>query len=179
VELHGGTVTAASSGEGRGATFRVVLPARVRAEIHRPQVNESGSAVPQRLDGLRVLVVDDQEDERQLLRTILMHRGAEVVTADSPGMALEQLQDWKPNVIVSDIAMPGEDGYMLLRRVKELPPPAGETPAIAVTAHARGEDRDRAIAAGFRAYLPKPIEPARLIRTIAEHTGMPAPERKR
>jgi PAS domain S-box-containing protein len=179
VELHGGTVTAASSGEGRGATFRIVLPARARAELHRTQVNQSGSSASVRLDGLRILVVDDQEDERQLLRTILMHRGAEVVTADSPGMAIEQLQDWKPDVIVSDIAMPGEDGYMLLRRVKELPPPASETPAIAVTAHARAEDRDRAIAAGFRAYLPKPIEPARLIRTIAEHTGMPAPERKK
>ena len=172
VELHGGTVAAASSGENRGATFRIVLPAKTAPERDQPVRDDLRDAAGQRLAGVRVLVVDDQADERQLLSTILSTRGAEVRVADSTDTALATLQQWLPDIVVSDVAMPDQDGYVLVRRLRDLGGEAGRLPAIALTAHARAEDRERALNSGFQDYLPKPIEPARLARAIAEQARL-------
>jgi CheY-like chemotaxis protein len=167
VELHGGTVAVASSGEGRGAAFRITLPAQWTALADEALASRS-RAPAARLDGRRVLVVDDQPDERDLVSAILSHYGATVVTADSVEAAITRLEDSAPDLLVSDIAMPVQDGYALLRRLRELPGNVRLIPAVALTAHARAEDRERALAVGFQAYLPKPIEPARLVWAIVE-----------
>jgi PAS domain S-box-containing protein len=176
VELHGGSVRADSGGEGTGSTFTVTLPV---ALIHRRE--EAGERVhpaareampahecPERLDGLRVLVVDDEQDARELLAAGLGQCGAVVTTASSAGEALEALSGGKFGVLISDIGMPGEDGYELIRRVRALPPEAGgRTPAVALTAYARTEDRLRAMRAGFEMHVAKPVELTELIVVIA------------
>jgi PAS domain S-box-containing protein len=168
VELHGGSVDAASSGEGHGATFLVTLPvAGASAGTHLKSAHDD-ERHRERLDGIRVLVVDDQADERELLATLLTGRGAEVETADSAEEALVKIQRSPPAVLVTDVAMPGQDGYALLRRVRALPEFGRNLPAIAVTAHARAEDRSRALSAGFQTYLSKPIEHARLVRAVKD-----------
>jgi CheY-like chemotaxis protein len=161
-------VEAASRGEGHGATFSVTLPvagASAPSPLGGPAEDDGQ---PERLDGIRVLVVDDQADERELLHMVLTGRGAEVDTAESVVAALGKIQDWSPTVLVTDIAMPEQDGYTLLRRVRDLPLMGRDLPAIAVTAHARTEDRARALSAGFQAYLSKPIEHSRLVRTVKD-----------
>jgi PAS domain S-box-containing protein len=168
VELHGGTVEAVSSGEGRGATFSITLPVAGAPAASPPDLSKERNSQAERLDGIRVLVVDDQADERELLYTILSSRGAEVDTAESADAALERIRRSRPAVLVTDIAMPEQDGYALLRRVRALPDVSRNLPAIAVTAHARAEDRLRALTAGFQAYLSKPIEHARLVRAVKE-----------
>jgi PAS domain S-box-containing protein len=179
VELHGGAVSAASGGPGRGATFTVTLPLLVvRAEAgaaerrHPTAVEslpyESGPA----LDGLRVLVVDDEPDTRELLAAVLKGRGAAVTLAASAGEALEALERETPHVLVSDIGMPGEDGYDLIRRVRALPPErGGNVPAAALTAYAREDDRIRALLAGFQIHIPKPVNPAELAAVVATLAG--------
>jgi signal transduction histidine kinase/CheY-like chemotaxis protein len=166
VELHGGTVDVSSAGEGQGATFSLALPvAGVTAHVARlPEVVRDDE--PDRLDGIRVLVVDDQPDERDLLHAILTSRGAEVDVADSVDAAFERMHQHVPMLLVTDIAMPGQDGYALLRRLRALPDDRRHLPAIAVTAHARTEDRARALTAGFHGYLSKPIEHVRLVRLV-------------
>jgi PAS domain S-box-containing protein len=162
-ELHGGTVRAESGGEGRGATFTVSLPLRGAA----PSI-EAARAVPVELAGVRVLVVDDEADTTELVRRILEERKADVVTADSAGAALDAIQELRPDVLVSDIGMPGEDGYQLLRAVRALSPDrGGRTPAAALTAFARPEDRTRALAAGYQIYLTKPIDSRALLAAVA------------
>jgi PAS domain S-box-containing protein len=176
VELHGGSVRAESEGEGRGSTFTVMLPV---APIHRRA--EAGERVhpsapgtlvahecPERLDGLRVLVVDDEADARELLAAGLGQCGAEVVTASSAHTALEALAGGKFDALISDIGMPGEDGYELIRKVRALPADGGgKTPAVAVTAYARTEDRLRALRAGFEMHVSKPVELTELIVVVA------------
>jgi PAS domain S-box-containing protein len=176
VELHGGAVRAESGGEGAGATFTVSLPV---APVHRGE--EAGERVhpaardtlpahecPERLDGLRVLVVDDERDARELLAAGLGQCGAQVVTASSAREALEALAGGKFGVLISDVGMAGEDGYELIRRVRALPPEAGgATPAVAVTAYARTEDRLRAMRAGFEMHVSKPVELTELVVVIA------------
>ena len=154
VELHGGTIDAASSGEKKGATFRVRLPLAVIAE-RRSRPREPIDLQP--LSHARVLVVDDQKDERALLTAIFEHHGTEVRSAVSVQDAFEVLESWTPELIVSDLAMPHEDGYTLVRRLRATPVLQG-IPAIAVTAHARPEDREAALAAGFDGYVSKPID---------------------
>jgi CheY-like chemotaxis protein len=166
VELHGGTVEAASAGEGQGATFSVMLP--VAAPMATYLLNPEQESDSERLDGIRVLVVDDRADERELVSAILSIRGAAVDSADSADAAVAMIPQAAPAVLVIDIAMPEQDGYGLLRRVRALPEPHRHLPAIAVTAHARPEDRARARTAGFQAYLSKPLEHARLVRTVKE-----------
>jgi CheY-like chemotaxis protein/anti-sigma regulatory factor (Ser/Thr protein kinase) len=169
VELHGGTVTAASSGPGRGATFQVMVPADAAADPGQSgDTTHPATDEAERLDGIRIVVVDDQPDERRLVATILEHRGAQVATAESADAAIRSVEEWAPDVVVSDIAMPGEDGYVLVRRLRDLGGAARDLPVVALTAHARAEDRERAMAAGFQAYLPKPVEPSRLVRAIVE-----------
>jgi PAS domain S-box-containing protein len=184
VELHGGQVHAASPGENQGSTFTVELPLMaVQAETG---AQEEQSALPSAetfipldlpkiLDGLRVLVVDDEEDARELISTILEQRGAKVVSVPSATEALATLRHQRLDVIISDIEMPNEDGYTLIKQIRELDPKdGGRTPAAALTAYARTEDRMRALLAGFQIHLPKPIEPAELIAVVAnlaERTG--------
>jgi CheY-like chemotaxis protein len=161
VELHGGRIEAASSGEGHGATFRVRLPLAAFAERRR-SVRRSVNLEP--LAGSRVLVLDDQDDERELLSTIFGQHGKDVRSAGSVPEAFEVMLGWTPDLIVSDLAMPGEDGYAFIRRIRS----SGElrnVAALAVTAHARPEDRETALASGFDAYVSKPIDREKLLAT--------------
>jgi PAS domain S-box-containing protein len=176
VELHGGTVRADSGGEGAGATFTVTLPLaaqprrREAEERPHPAARDTLPAhdCPERLDGLRVLVVDDEQDARELLAAGLGQCGAEVVTASSAPEALGALAGGKFDALISDIGMPGEDGYELIRRVRALPADAGGgIPAVALTAYARTEDRLSAMRAGFEMHVSKPVELRELIVVIA------------
>jgi PAS domain S-box-containing protein len=171
VELHGGTVEAASPGIGAGATFSVTLPVATATAGQTYDVRGAADSRAERLEGVHVLIVDDQADERELLYTILTNRGADVETAASAAAAVKAIQRARPAVLITDLAMPGDDGYALLRRVRAMPGAAG-IPAVAVTAHARAEDRSRALQAGFQGYLSKPIEHDRLVRLIAELAGV-------
>ena len=168
VELHGGTVEATSAGEGQGAMFSIVLPIASEPVGAPADASRGGARELDRLDGVRILVVDDQPDERELLHAVLTRRGAEVDTAGSADEAIRRLHEWRPAVLITDIAMPDQDGYALLRRVRSVEGPLGRTPAVAVTAHAGAEDRKAALAAGFEAYVPKPIDNARLVRKLKQ-----------
>ena len=177
VELHGGLVRAESMGKGHGATFTIRLPLRAllpgSADEQRVHPAATTSGLRQlvdapRLTGVRVLVVDDETDTRELLRQVLETCGADVRDAESSGGAIQLLQDWQPDVIVSDIGMPGEDGYTFIRRVRALEKAKGtRTPAVALTAYARTEDRMRALLAGFQVHVSKPIEPMEFVLVIA------------
>jgi CheY-like chemotaxis protein len=171
VELHGGTVSVASDGEGKGATFSVSLPDRApqaRAAIQAPGASEALVGSAERLDGVRVLVVDDERDARDLFVSILESAGATVASATSAAEALPILESQPIDVLLSDIEMPGEDGYQLLARTSVTRVPGAPRPiAIAVTAHTRAADRRRALDAGFQWHLPKPVEPTVLVSTIA------------
>jgi signal transduction histidine kinase/CheY-like chemotaxis protein len=183
VELHGGTVEASSEGEGRGARFTVRLPTvavAARSEpASTPVAREEGlSPLPSelRLDGLRVLVVDDESDTRELLATVLTQLGAVVVTASSGEEALALLARERPDVLLSDIEMPGSDGYTLIRRVRSLPAEqGGRVPAAALTAYARAEDRLSALLAGFQVHMAKPVQPAELAAVLVRLSGRQAP----
>lgn len=172
VELHGGTVMANSAGPGQGATFIVTLPIGV-ADVpagsapRHPSAGESiGDIV--RLDGLRVVVADDDADAIVLAEAILKSAGAEVRTCLSAADALESVRRWRPDVLVSDIEMPAEDGYSLIRNVRALAPEeGGDTPAIALTAYSRSQDRLRSLAAGFTMHVPKPVDPGELTAIVA------------
>jgi signal transduction histidine kinase/ActR/RegA family two-component response regulator len=173
VEIHHGTVKAESPGEGLGAVFTVTLPLLVdhaaSPPAHVAQVAEEVvPATGHVLQGIRVLVVDDDADTCELLTTVLGHYGAEVTAASSVSEALAAVECRWPEVLVSDIAMPGEDGYALVRRVRVLERERGKRlPALALTAHARASDTEQAYLAGFEAHVPKPVEPATLARIIA------------
>jgi signal transduction histidine kinase/CheY-like chemotaxis protein len=179
VELHGGAVSAESAGEGQGSSFTVQLPVMVtrrevfKSERRHPTADGSISFdCPPSLEGLRVLVVDDEQDTRDLLRAVLEQCGSEVTTAASAAEALEAFQQSKPDVLISDIGMPEEDGYLLIGKVRALEAGLGKrVPAIALTAYARVEDRVRALTAGFHVHVPKPIEPVELVAVVASLTG--------
>ncbi|HEX8336195.1 MAG TPA: hybrid sensor histidine kinase/response regulator, partial [Pyrinomonadaceae bacterium] len=176
VELHGGTVKAESGGEGHGATFTVLLPVapvyhagEADARVH-PAARSRLPAFESfdRLDGLRVLVVDDEPDTRDMLKAGLGQCGAEVVAAASAAEALEAIEKSAPDLLISDIGMPDEDGYELMRRVRLLPAESGgRVPAIALTAYARVDDRMQALRAGYQMHVPKPVELAELAAVAA------------
>ncbi|MFL6229117.1 MAG: ATP-binding protein [Pyrinomonadaceae bacterium] len=180
VELHGGTVTAESAGEGRGALFTVRLPratviASSGAAAHElsPAAGASliAAGAPD-LSALRVLVVDDEPDTLDFLRTALSQYGAEVFTAASSAEALSALPRWKPDVLVSDLGMPREDGFALIGKVRALTSDqCGDIPAAALTAYVRDEDRARALDAGYQAHVPKPVDPSALARVVAKLAG--------
>jgi signal transduction histidine kinase/CheY-like chemotaxis protein len=180
VELHGGTVTAGSAGEGQGATFTVRLPLAAAAPDRRGGAGASPSPTSEvtesaGLSGLRVLVVDDEADARDMIAVILTQRGAEVSTAGSVHEALTALDRVRPDVLVSDIGMPGEDGYSLIRQVRARPAErGGRTPAAALTAYARAEERSRALASGFQMHAPKPIDPDELVTVVQALAAWPA-----
>jgi signal transduction histidine kinase/CheY-like chemotaxis protein len=172
-ELHGGTVQAHSDGAGCGSTFTVVLPAADEASAPEPR-SAAGPAAAQtlqkavRLDGIRVLVVDNEEDALALSETILSAAGATVRSCTSARQALEVLTEWRPDVLISDIEMPGEDGYSLVRNVRALATErGGATPAIALSAYGRAQDRVRALSAGFNMHVPKPVDPGELTAIVA------------
>jgi PAS domain S-box-containing protein len=178
IELHGGNVRAKSPGEGQGSTFIVALPlAAVRGNATRehPGTSQSGAAPAAfdiTLDGITVLVVDDERDARELIRNVLEESGAKVLLAPSASDALRGVQQHRPDVIVSDIGMPELDGYQFIRALRRLPAEAGgNTPALALTAFARSEDRTRAIVAGYQMHIAKPIEPQELLAVIASIAG--------
>ena len=171
VELHAGTIEVRSEGRERGATFIVQFP--TVAVTTAPLVTHAPAPVP-RLDGVHVLVVDDDLNTRELLTEALGTTGARVTVADSAPQALEQLSTAGADVIVSDIAMPGEDGFWLMERIRALPGELGRTPAIALTALARGEDRARAIAAGYQMHFAKPVELGELQAGVATLVAHPA-----
>jgi PAS domain S-box-containing protein len=174
VEMHGGTVQAQSPGEGLGATFTVKLPliavrqdARDSGRAHPALGRETLSESPS-LAGLRVMIVDDEPDTREMLRIMIERLGAKVWPCSSASEAFDVLQTWQPDVLVSDIEMPGEDGYELMRRLRQWESTRGrQTPSVALTAYARVEDRVRVLEAGYQIHLAKPVDPAELAVVIA------------
>ena len=182
VELHGGTIHAESQGEGQGAAFTVELPltatrvepdgserAPVTPEQARLTADEQESfGDPCALEGVRVLLVEDEQDTRELIRTILEGCGAQVTAVASAGAALAALEQVRPDVLVSDIGMPGENGYELIKKIRALAPErGGKVPAVALTAYAGPKDRRRALLAGFQTHLAKPVEPDELLAVVA------------
>ena len=171
VELHGGTVEAASNGRGHGSTFTVCLPIARNATStsgEHPAVPSHPSPVLRALGGLKVLLVEDDEDTRDVTAAVLKRGGAQVAAVSSAAEALEALREDKPDVLVSDLAMPEQDGYELIRSIRRLTSGEGkDIPALALSAHAGQEDRARAIASGFQLHAPKPIEPSELVSLVA------------
>jgi CheY-like chemotaxis protein/two-component sensor histidine kinase len=169
VELHGGTIQAQSQGIGQGATFTVKLPIleESRGESLSPSSPPSPSS-PNLLTNLRVLVVDDEADVRQWITAVLEESGAKVSTFSSTQQALKALEELHPDVLISDIGMPGEDGYALMRKIREIEAErGGRIPAVALTGYARVEDYKEALAAGFQLHVAKPVRAAELIAVVA------------
>jgi len=177
VELHSGTVHVASEGLGKGATFTVALPIAAVRSVSPEGVRDTvagGRLAPENpsaLAGVRALIVDDDADARTLITIILTHGGAEVRTAVSATEALAACDEWRPDVLISDIGMPGEEGYALIKKLRERARERGEhIPAIALTAYGCQEDRVRAFSVGYEYYIPKPVEPAELLAVVASLT---------
>jgi signal transduction histidine kinase/CheY-like chemotaxis protein len=184
VEIHGGTVKAESAGEGQGATFTIELPHGAGDEFGDEVGIKGFAAMPDgacaTLRGVRILVVDDQEDARDLLDRVFLECGAQVETAASAAEALEAIHRFRPDVLVSDLGMPREDGFELMRKLRALPPDqGGNLRAAAVSALARPEDQQRALQAGYQVHIAKPVEPSELISAVAKLVeGVTAPYSK-
>jgi PAS domain S-box-containing protein len=178
VDMHGGSIQAKSMGEGQGATFVVTLPLIILGKesggagrMH-PTAGELTEAVPvPKLDGVRALVVDDEADALELIRHVLENQGAHVTTLRSGEEALRWLESHTPDVLISDIGMPGMDGYQFLRRVRAAEPKSRRIPALALTAFARPDDRKHAVLAGYHAHLAKPFDMAELAIVVAGLVG--------
>ncbi|MBD0386741.1 MAG: response regulator [Nostoc sp. C3-bin3] len=167
VELHGGQVWAESLGEGQGSTFTVRLPLMTKQTQTNINIKQFDNQL--NLSGIRVLLVDDEVDSKELADFILQEYGAEVISVGSPFEVISTLMDFQPDVLVLDIGMPDMDGYMLLEEIRSLPPEqGGQIPAIALTAYAGKVDKQQAISAGFQAHLPKPVDADQLVEVIAE-----------
>jgi len=183
VEMHGGTVEVESLGEGHGSTFTVKLPlVAVRSlnvrrasdaeRVHPTASNGSPFNCPPELDGLRLLVVDDEEDTRVVLKMVLEKCGASVITASTAREALAALKETRPDVLISDLGMPEEDGYALIKKVRALSEEdGGNTPSAALTAYARVEDRMKVLRSGFQIHISKPVEPEELVAVVANLAG--------
>jgi CheY-like chemotaxis protein len=178
VELHGGTVNAESSGPDQGAPFTVRLPLmeerveQAPAPVAGASAAGAGGAAGVRLDGVKVLVVDDELDMRDFLSVSLRQYGADVTAHASVGEAVAALERDKPDVLVSDIGMPGEDGYALIRKVRALSAErGGQVPAAALTGFAQGDDTSRVLSAGYQVHLPKPVEPSQLAQVVGTLAG--------
>jgi CheY-like chemotaxis protein len=193
VELHGGTVIAQSRGEGHGATFTIALPAQVleapsasstpgrsaKASSSGVYLSPGNTEKVQGLSGVKILVCDDDEDGRELLAAVLAAEGADTVTAANGSAVLAAFREFGPHVLVSDVGMPHIDGYELIRQIRAMPEDeGGQVPAIALTAHAGGEDELKALLAGYQVYVTKPIDPSRLVQIVGNLVGRPI-ERKR
>jgi CheY-like chemotaxis protein len=177
VELHGGSVRVKSAGIGQGSSFIVALPASIREPAKSEPTPQRTTTLPPtlaanvELNGLRVLVVDDEPDARNLVQRFLEDSGAVVAAAGSAKEALTLLSGSTFDVMVSDVGMPGGDGYDLIRRVRSLPNANCNVPAIALTAYARAEDRVKAIASGFQTHIAKPVEAVELLTIVAGAAG--------
>jgi PAS domain S-box-containing protein len=179
VDLHGGSIHAKSLGEGHGATFVVVLPLIMlgketdrSARIHPSAAEDLSEAVPvPKLDGVSALVVDDESDARELIQRVLEKQGASVRLAGSGEEALRMLETYQPDVLISDIGMPGMDGYQFMKRMRAGETSQRRTPALALTAFARADDRKHAILAGYQAHLSKPFDMAELAIVVAGLVG--------
>lgn len=186
VELHGGTVSAHSDGPGLGATFRLRLPVLSIKSISGSETAARDSTLTRargtdglsiectpRLDGVRVLVVDDDSDTREMLKAVLSECQADVITAASAAEAIEEIERRKPDVLVSDLGMPEQDGYELIRNLREMESGdhTARIPALALTAYAKAEDRVRALTGGYQVHLSKPVEPAEFILVVANLAG--------
>ena len=180
VDLHGGSVTVHSDGEGKGATFTITLPfvgvisAQTETEATQPVPAEEATPLDglPSLAGLKVLVVDDEADTRELIREVLKGCGSEVITSRSVAEALEAIEKYKPDILISDLGMPDEDGYSLILKIRALPAEqGGQIPAAALTAYARAEDRMRVLRSGFQFHLPKPVDSAELVTVVASLAG--------
>jgi CheY-like chemotaxis protein len=177
-ELHGGTVSAYSPGKDQGSTFVVRLPltssvaeAGGKALLYQNTGCIAGDA-SRILQGVKVLVVDDEPDTLDMLRMVLELRGASVITEESAAQALERFEEAPPDVLLSDIGLPGKDGFDLIREVRSLPQGrGGRIPAVALTAYTRAEDRTTTLAAGFDMHVPKPVQPADLVAVVANLTA--------
>ena len=169
VEAHGGSVHAESPGEGKGATFRVTLPL---GDTEAPRVDPSPRASVRGIEGVRVLLVEDDDDTRETYAAMLAELGAEVRAAPSAAAGFLAIEEFRPQVILSDVAMPGEDGFSFIQRVRHLAPErGGRVPAAAITALGRNEDRRRALQAGFQMHIRKPVDATHLqsvVATLAE-----------
>lgn len=180
VDLHGGSVSVHSEGEGKGTTFTITLPfvgvvnnQNEAESVHPTQGDEviSFDGLPS-LRGLKVLVVDDEADTRELIREVLKECGSEVITSNSAADALIALEEHKPDILISDLGMPDEDGYSLISKIRALPDErGGQIPAAALTAYARAEDRMRVLRSGFQFHLPKPVDSAELVTVVASLAG--------
>jgi PAS domain S-box-containing protein len=180
VDLHGGSVSVHSEGEGKGATFTVNLPF-VGVVSNQKQAEPAPPANPEEvptfdglpsLQGLKVLVVDDEADTRELIGEVLKEVGSEVITCRSAEEALAALKQHKPDILISDLGMPDEDGYSLISKIRALPSEqGGHIPAAALTAYARAEDRMRVLRSGFQFHLPKPVDSAELVTVVASLAG--------
>lgn len=178
VELHGGTVEAANSNDGDGAVFTVRLPVMAVSRSVEQMIDRVHAATaaygemafdsPPDLSGVKILAVDDEADARHLLKTLFEQCGAEVVLCSTVGDAMRILTEYSPDVVVSDIGMPEEDGYALIRQIRET---GNRVPAVALTAFARTEDRFQALQAGYNMHVPKPVEPAELALVISRLVG--------
>jgi CheY-like chemotaxis protein len=189
VQMHGGEVHAASEGKGKGAMFTIMLPMMSLSDLEglanespevsaqllvlrRQQQNGTGDKTtelyPDLLKGLRILSVDDQQDTRELITLALARYGAEVKASDSASTALELIKEWKPHVVVSDIGLPGMDGYDFVRQLREFEADGERIPAIAVTGYAGAVDESKALDAGYEVHLSKPIELNKLVAVIAK-----------
>ena len=176
VDLHGGSASVQSEGEGKGATFTIMLPfvgvvsnQNEPEPVHLTQGDDINSfeGLPS-LRGLKVLVVDDEPDTRELIREVLKECGSEVITSQSVAEALVALEEHKPDILISDLGMPDEDGYSLISKIRALPDDrGGQIPAAALTAYARAEDRMRVLRSGFQFHLPKPVDSAELVTVVA------------
>ncbi len=179
VDLHGGSASVESEGEGKGATFTITLPfvgvinqkeAEPATPTHGDQI-VTFEGLPS-LEGLKVLVVDDEADTRELIREVLKECRSEVVMCRSAAEALEALEQHRPDILISDLGMPDEDGYSLISKIRALPPErGGQIPAAALTAYARAEDRMRVLRSGFQFHLPKPVDSAELVTVVASLAG--------
>ena len=180
VDLHGGNVSVESEGEGKGATFIITLPfvGVINNQQDSEQVKPAHSdeiltfeGLPS-LQGLKVLVVDDEADTRELISEVLKECGSEVIMSCSAAEALEALEQHRPDILISDLGMPDEDGYSLISKIRSLPPErGGQIPAAALTAYARAEDRMRVLRSGFQFHLPKPVDSAELVTVVASLAG--------
>ena len=164
VEMHGGSVRAESVGEGHGATFTIRLPVSKPDAYVAPIVSVPGTVMAGGLAGRCILVVEDHDDARELIVRVLEAAGSHVMAASAVPEAMDRATERRPDLLVADIGLPGEDGFALLRGIRARYP---GLPAIALSAYARPVDRDRALAAGFGDYAVKPIEPGRLVEIAA------------
>ena len=179
VELHGGRASAHSEGKGRGSTFTVTLPTADAGRFARQPIaaRDRGKPFPEigkRLEGLTALLVEDDDDSREMLRLALTICGVKVVSVDSAADALAKLEEIRPDFLISDIGLPGQDGYDLIRKLRSRPPSeGGDIPAIALTGYVSVQDRDFALEAGYQEHLPKPVDTNKLIVLLAELVSRP------